>query len=96
MLCGYAAIRILQRGFGELGFCHFKPKEYFITSGNFLHNMNVVEKQSVHDAGQTRPVRNVISYLQSLDGSSHTALDTINNGVIFDAASSVYIVEPPM
>jgi hypothetical protein len=55
-----------------------------------------IEKQNVHDTSQTRPIRNVVSYLQSLDGSLHTALDTINNSVTFDAANSVYIVELPM
>ena len=48
------------------------------------------------DTGQTRPVRNVISYLRTLDGSAHPALDSINVGVVFDAANSVYVVEPPM
>jgi len=54
------------------------------------------EKKKVQDTGHTRPVKNVISYLRTLDGSAHPALDSINTGVVFDAANSVYVVEPPL
>lgn len=53
-------------------------------------------KEDLRDLGQTRPVRNVISYLRTLDGSAHPALDSVNSGVVFDAANSIYVVEAPM
>ncbi|KAH6670808.1 hypothetical protein B0J14DRAFT_545435 [Halenospora varia] len=54
------------------------------------------EKQGVQDIRQVRPVRKVISYLETLDGSAHAALNSIGNGAVLDAPKSAYIVEPPL
>jgi hypothetical protein len=72
-------------------------KRAFITSVLFHTIMaEPTEREDVQVTGQSRPVRNVISYLRTLDGSAHPALDSINSDVIFDVEKSVYIVEPPM
>jgi hypothetical protein len=43
-----------------------------------------------------RRARTVDSYIASLDGSIHPALNTLDGGVIYDQRSKVYVAEPPM
>lgn len=46
--------------------------------------------------GPPRRARTVDSYIATLDGSIHPALNTINGGVVYDQKSKVYVVEPAM
>ncbi|KAH8589240.1 hypothetical protein B0O99DRAFT_746143 [Bisporella sp. PMI_857] len=53
-----------------------------------------IREEHIYEATQTSSPPNVISFLQTLNGSAHPALDAVNNGVIFDAPKMLYIVEP--